>query len=378
MKKYTTFIAPLMFMAAMLFNIQGFSVKHVVLVGNYYFNPSSLNVSVGDTMRWVWSAGSHTTTSGVIPGGAATWDQPINSTNTVYEYPVTVAGTYNYVCTPHAAMGMIATFTATTFVPTLSVSPANRNVTAAQGSTTFTVASNSTWTSASNAGWCTVTTGGTGNGTISANYSANTSVTQRVATITVTVSGLPAQTVTVTQAGAAPTLTVAPSNQNVAAQPGSTAFTVASNTSWTSVSDASWCTVTPSGSGNGTLTATYTVNPATSVRIATITTTVSGLTPQSVTVTQAASTVGVNEQDLSGLLVFPSPTRGIFTLDLGNYSDQAASVSIMDMSGKNILSRICTGTKEYRFDLSGESKGEYLVRITIGSRSAVKRISVVN
>ena len=378
MKKYTTFIAPLMFMAAMLFNIQGFSVKHVVLVGNYYFNPSSLNVSVGDTMRWVWSAGSHTTTSGVIPGGAATWDQPINSTNTVYEYPVTVAGTYNYVCTPHAAMGMIATFTATTFVPTLSVSPANRNVTAAQGSTTFTVASNSTWTSASNAGWCTVTTGGTGNGTISANYSANTSVTQRVATITVTVSGLPAQTVTVTQAGAAPTLTVAPSNQNVAAQPGSTAFTVASNTSWTSVSDASWCTVTPSGSGNGTLTATYTVNPATSVRIATITTTVSGLTPQSVTVTQAASTVGVNEQDLSGLLVFPSPTRGIFTLDLGTYSDQAASVSIMDMSGKNILSRICTGTKEYRFDLSGESKGEYLVRITIGSRSAVKRISVVN
>ena len=378
MKKYTTFIAPLMFMAAMLFNIQGFSVKHVVLVGNYYFNPSSLNVSVGDTMRWVWSAGSHTTTSGVIPGGAATWDQPINSTNTVYEYPVTVAGTYNYVCTPHAAMGMIATFTATTFVPTLSVSPSNRNVTAAQGSTTFTVASNSTWTSASNAGWCTVTTGGTGNGTISANYSANTSVTQRVATITVTVSGLPAQTVTVTQAGAAPTLTVAPSNQNVAAQPGSTAFTVASNTSWTSVSDASWCTVTPSGSGNGTLTATYTVNPATSVRIATITTTVSGLTPQSVTVTQAASTVGVNEQDLSGLLVFPSPTRGIFTLDLGTYSDQAASVSIMDMSGKNILSRICTGTKEYRFDLSGEPKGEYLVRITIGSRSAVKRISVVN
>ena len=193
-------------------------------------------------------------------------------------------------------------------------------------------------------------------------------MTQRVATITVTVSGLPAQTVTVTQAGAAPTLTVAPSNQNVAAQPGSTAFTVASNTSWTSVSDASWCTVTPSGSGNGTLTATYTVNPATSVRIATITTTVSGLTPQSVTVTQAASTVGVNEQDLSGLLVFPSPTRGIFTLDLGTYSDQAASVSIMDMSGKNILSRICTGTKEYRFDLSGESKGEYLVRITIGSR----------
>ena len=378
MRKYTTFIAPLLFMAAMLFNIQGFSVKHVVLVGNYYFNPSSLNVSVGDTMRWVWSAGSHTTTSGVIPGGAASWDQPINSTNTVYEYPVTVTGTYNYVCTPHAAMGMIATFTATTFVPTLSVSPSNRSVAATQGSTTFTVTSNSTWTSASNAGWCTVTTGGTGNGTISANYSANTGVTQRVATITVTVSGLPAQTVTVTQAGAAPTLTVAPSNQNVAAQAGATAFTVTSNTSWTSVSDASWCTVTPSGSGNGTLTATYTVNPATSVRVATITTTVAGLTPQSVTVTQAASTVGVNEENLSGLLVFPSPTRGIFTLDLGNYSDQAASVSIMDMSGKNILSRICTGTKEYRFDLSGEPKGEYLVRITIGSRSAVKRISVVN
>ncbi|HLO92372.1 MAG TPA: BACON domain-containing carbohydrate-binding protein [Lentimicrobium sp.] len=271
-----------------VFNVtDAFAVKHVVNVQNYAFVPANLNVQVGDTIRWVWVNGSHTTTSTTIPTGAAAWDAPINSSNQVYEYRVALVGVYHYLCTPHANT-QIGSFTATAPPPTLAVTPSNQNVTSSPGSTNFSVTSNSNWTASSNAGWCTVTSSGSGNGTIVANYQANTTTSQRIATITVTVAGLPSTTVTVTQAGASATLAVTPSNQNVSSTAGSTNFTVTSNSNWTASSNAGWCTVTPSGSGNGTLTATYQANNTTNQRIATITVNVSGLPSSTVTVTQAA------------------------------------------------------------------------------------------
>ncbi len=87
-----------------------------------------------------------------------------------------------------------------TLISTLSVTPSNQNVAAAAGSTNFTVTSNSSWTAVSNQTWCTVTPSGTGNGNIAANYTLNTTALQRVASITVTVTGLTPIIVTVTQA----------------------------------------------------------------------------------------------------------------------------------------------------------------------------------
>jgi plastocyanin len=96
------------------------ATKWIVNVQNFTFSPANLpNVNVGDTVKWVWVNGTHTTTSTTIPGGAASWDHPITSSNTFYEYPVTVSGSYAYQCTPHAGMGMVGSFTATTVVPVL-------------------------------------------------------------------------------------------------------------------------------------------------------------------------------------------------------------------------------------------------------------------
>lgn len=290
---------------------EALAVKHVVNVQNYSFVPANLNVYVGDTIRWVWVNGSHTTTSTTIPLGAPSWDEPITSGNPVYEYRVTMAGVYNYLCTPHSS-SQIGSFTATTPPPpTLSVTPSNQNVSSSSGSTNFSVTSNSNWAATSSAGWCTVTPSGSGNGTIVANYQSNTTTSQRVATITVTVSGLPAVNVTVTQAGVAATLAVTPSNQNVTAASGSTNFTVTSNSNWTASSNAGWCSVTTSGSGNGVLTATYQENTSTTVRIATITVTVSGLPSVVVTVTQAGAGIQLsvtpsnqNVTNLSGVTNF--------------------------------------------------------------------------
>ena len=84
-------------------------------------------------------------------------------------------------------------------VPILSVTPTNQQVAAPTGMTGFTVTSNTNWSAVSDANWCTVTTSGSGNGTIVAEYTENISYQPRTANITVTVYGLPEQIVTVNQ-----------------------------------------------------------------------------------------------------------------------------------------------------------------------------------
>jgi plastocyanin len=92
------------------------SLKATIVTVNqtgFTFNPKTFSITVGDTIRWQWSAGIHTTTSVTIPTGAAAWDNPLTAESPQFEYRVTVAGTYDYKCTPHAALGMTGSFTAT-------------------------------------------------------------------------------------------------------------------------------------------------------------------------------------------------------------------------------------------------------------------------
>ncbi|MBM3404804.1 MAG: hypothetical protein FJY10_07940, partial [Bacteroidetes bacterium] len=86
---------------------------------------------------------------------------------------------------------------------TLAVTPSNRAVSENAGNTTFSVTSSANWTAGSNQTWCTVTPSGSGNGTITANYEQNTSIDPRVATVTVSASGMTPVDVTVSQAGIA-------------------------------------------------------------------------------------------------------------------------------------------------------------------------------
>jgi plastocyanin len=77
-------------------------------LGNTY-SPSSLNVQVGDTIQWKGSFSFHPLSSKAIPAGAASFH---NATGSVFSYPVTVVGTYNYQCDDHVGLGMIGSFTA--------------------------------------------------------------------------------------------------------------------------------------------------------------------------------------------------------------------------------------------------------------------------
>jgi plastocyanin len=97
--------------ALTLFSLTTNATVHVVNVADFSFSPSNLPVVVGDTIRWQWVNGSHTTTSTSVPVGAPTWDSPISSVNPVFDYIVTLTGSYTYKCTPHFP-GMTGSFTA--------------------------------------------------------------------------------------------------------------------------------------------------------------------------------------------------------------------------------------------------------------------------
>lgn len=100
----------------LLFLNYAFATTHEIQVANFQFTPSSLNVNVGDTIKWVWISGSHTTTSTSVPNGAASWNNPMNTNNKTFLYKITAAGTYSYDCIPHAP-DMAGTITASIILP---------------------------------------------------------------------------------------------------------------------------------------------------------------------------------------------------------------------------------------------------------------------
>ncbi len=80
------------------------ATTHIITTQNFSFSPPSINVTLGDTVKWIWVSGTHTTSSMTVPAGAAAWNAPLNNTTTSFTYVPTVTGTYNYVCNFHPTM----------------------------------------------------------------------------------------------------------------------------------------------------------------------------------------------------------------------------------------------------------------------------------
>ena len=170
----------------------------------------------------------------------------------------------------------------------LSVVPANQNVEQAAGNTIFTVASNINWTLNKDADWLTVLpTNGSDNGTFTAAYTDNPSVSERIGTITINGNGI-SRNVSVTQAGVPPMLGATPEERNVDYTGGSTTLSIESNIDWTISDDAEWLTEsTVNGANNDTIIVTYSDNIVTSPRVGTVTISGGGIT-RNVTIAQKA------------------------------------------------------------------------------------------
>jgi len=86
-----------------------------VNVFNNFFDPADFTIEVGKFIKWTLIEGAHTTSSNIIPPGAASWDYTFTSVGDSYIYEVTVPGRYNYECLLHP--GMIGAFTAVNALP---------------------------------------------------------------------------------------------------------------------------------------------------------------------------------------------------------------------------------------------------------------------
>ena len=79
------------------------------------FVPDTVNISVGDTVRWTWANSGHSVTSGLPCAADSQFCSPndmncpagvLSNMGTVYQHTFAVPGTYSYFCFSHCALGM--------------------------------------------------------------------------------------------------------------------------------------------------------------------------------------------------------------------------------------------------------------------------------
>src|SRR5215472_15525840 len=85
--------------------------------GTLTFSPSTVNISVGDTVRWTWAANGHSVTSGdstsctadgqfCSPNNTNCSQCVLSAVGFVYEFTFTQAGSFPYHCCVHCFKGM--------------------------------------------------------------------------------------------------------------------------------------------------------------------------------------------------------------------------------------------------------------------------------
>ena len=92
-----------------------FDVTVGPLDNEFTFAPDTINIGVGDTVRWTWESDFHSVTSGrsctadgqfCSPDNANCDAGILNNTGFVYEFTFTQPGTYQYFCFLHCFAGM--------------------------------------------------------------------------------------------------------------------------------------------------------------------------------------------------------------------------------------------------------------------------------
>jgi plastocyanin len=105
-----------LFIMVLLFIVPVKSTTHNVDVGDFFFDAVSFTAAVGDTIVWTLIAGTHTTTSTLVPAGAATWDYTFSGPSDTFSYIITVPGVYEYICSFHPLL-MIGSFATPAALP---------------------------------------------------------------------------------------------------------------------------------------------------------------------------------------------------------------------------------------------------------------------
>ena len=83
----------------------GSGIIHSVDVEDFIFNPSVINITVGDQIEWDWTGNvAHTTTSD-LTSGVDSWDSGLLNNGDTYLSPILTEGEHPYYCIPHGNPG---------------------------------------------------------------------------------------------------------------------------------------------------------------------------------------------------------------------------------------------------------------------------------
>lgn len=82
--------------------------------GGLSFDPETVTVAVGGTVRWEWDSSGHNVAPTSTPSGSSWSGTPggrdvTYTTGYTYEHAFEVAGEFDYECAPHASFGMVGT-----------------------------------------------------------------------------------------------------------------------------------------------------------------------------------------------------------------------------------------------------------------------------
>jgi plastocyanin len=81
------------------------------------FVPATTRVETLDYVRWTWTSGLHTTTSGPACAADGLWSSSLDSTTTQFTRQFLEApGTRPYFCSPHCGLGMTGSVVVTTLI----------------------------------------------------------------------------------------------------------------------------------------------------------------------------------------------------------------------------------------------------------------------
>lgn len=250
---------------------------------------------------------------------------------------------------------------------TLSTNTVNLPAVAGSASSLTVTTTADNWTVDSSQPWLVPNvTRGAGNQTVTLTAAANTSVSSRTAVVTFSANGFDNQIVTVVQAGLSPALTTSVNSLTLDAAGATASFSVSSTTSWTISGLPPWLSVSPvSGAGAATVTLTATANPQPAIRMATLTLTAGGLSPQTVTITQRGLLVLAVPHELT-LTIYPNPaTTDLYLTELPTGS----LLRVYDLQGRLYHS----GSATYSLPVSNLPAGTYLLHIDGQGQQAVHR-----
>ena len=97
---------------------------------------------------------------------------------------------------------------------------------------------------------------------------------------------------------------------------------------------------------------------------------------------QIGNTAGVDEKLLSNVKVFPNPVSDQINLSFRLGQQETVSIKVMDALGNEVMTlldqQLTAGTQSHSFDTGDKlTNGFYFIRVTAGTETVVKRISVL-